>query len=583
LRRLRRVGCIFAAVAVTASLIDGCGIGGNGPSENSPCNFGGLVLVPVVCVRAEPTQNPDGTWSYSTDNPKASLLHPGTILVVARKSVRRVETVQQANGKVIFTTAAVPLTEVIKDGTIPLSASITPGSVVSVHQVLAPAPPPEPEQPTVSPPSSPSSVPSSVLAMVTGASVSTIRDSYKGDCSVATPDQEPTFTATISVSGGPVTVNYHWVLTDSQGSSTSVPRTLTFSGTGPQTLTDDYSIPVGQYPPGVRATGDISLQVDSPATASGAAVPQQFRYLVDCSAVDVGPSGDSGSGPPNAAPAGDPQARLLAQTGIVVDGYQLQPPPSLTLGSNTFGVDVTASRQVGPALLTWKVHGELDDFLSGGAISIANHQLQNSGMNATGLRGQLRFDWTLSAAVPASIRDNLSLDLPIRLFVEPMPVGDFPVFLGLDINLHAGPEFTSGRALHGYASISFGGGQGLGIHGRALDTTTGLSFRGLSLDSGIRSLVGTPSWNAWVEFPYLSLGDDFYSAGAWLWASPRMEIKVVPGHDPGLCLLAATDGSASAGLEFQLFGLRDTVSTQLFHRPVFPGVSFPSSPACVGS
>jgi hypothetical protein len=205
-------------------------------------------------------------------------------------------------------------------------------------------------------------------------------------------------------------------------------------------------------------------------------------------------------------------------------------------------------------------------------------------MNATGLRGQLRFDWTLSAAVPASIRDNLSLDLPIRVFVEPMLIGDFPVFLGLDINLHAGPEFTSGRALHGYASISFGGGQGLGIHGRALDTTTGLSFRGLSLDSGIRSLIGTPSWNAWVEFPYLSLGDDFYSEGAWLWTSPRMEIKVVPGHDPGLCLLAATDGSASAGLEFQLFGLRTTVSTQVLpDRPVFPGVSYPTSPACVGS
>jgi hypothetical protein len=185
--------------------------------------------------------------------------------------------------------------------------------------------------------------------------------------------------------------------------------------------------------------------------------------------------------------------------------------------------------------------------------------------------------------LPAAVRNRLSLDLPVRLFIEPMLAGDFSVFLGVDINLHAGIDFTQVQALHGYASVSFGGSQRLDIHAGAHNNTTGLSLHELGLDSGIRRLIGMPTLDAWVQFPYLTLGDDLYPQGAWLWVSLQLEINIAGGGNPSLCALATTDGSASAGLEFQILGLHVGVSYPLFRRPVIPAESFPPSPACISS
>ena len=62
-----------------------------------------------------------------------------------------------------------------------------------------------------------------------------------------------------------------------------------------------------------------------------------------------------------------------------------------------------------------------------------------------------------------------------------------------------------------------------------------------------------------------------------------MSISILPGQDPGPCARAVTDASASVGTEFQLFGLRAALSTQVFDHPFPPGVSFPRSPECVTS
>jgi hypothetical protein len=573
-QRLGRIICFLVVLTVLAAFSQDCGHKKpqGTPSANVPCAFGALVLVPVVCIRAEPGQHPNGTWTYPLSNPKAARLHPGSILVVARKSVRRVESVQRAGDHVTFTTAAVPLTEVVKDGTIPLNASITPNSIDKTVDLPPPGPPPEP-QTTISPtPSQSTTSPAPPVTPVISASIRTIRGVYRGPCSAASAGQGPTFEATISVSGGPVAVAYHWTLTDPKGSATPIPGRLSFRGTGPQTQTADYSVPVDQYGPDTGNEGTISLQVDSPSIA---AAPEQLPYHVDCSPASPSPSGVAYGN----RLVRDRPANLLAHTFPLVDGYQIE--PSLRLGKDSFLIDVIASRQTGPAKLTWKVHGELEDFLSGGALRIVSHRLRDSGLHTTRLRGQLRFSWSLSVAVPDAVLNRLSLDLPIRLFVQPLLVGDFPVFLAVDIHLHIGPEFTPGQALHGYASVSFSGGQGFRIHLRAIDRPRGPSIGGLRLDPGIRDLLRLPTLKASVDFPYLSLGDDFYSAGAWLWASPRMGVSIVPGHDPDLCARAETAASASVGTKFQLFGLRQTLSTQVYDHPLLPAVSFPQSPECL--
>jgi hypothetical protein len=583
-RWLRRAACGLAVLTVLATFLAGCQFSSDhGTPVTAPCSFGGLVLVPVVCIRAEPGRRSDGTWTFPASNPQAAGLRPGSILVIARRSVRRVESVQRAGDQVILTTAAVPLTEVVKDGTIPLNASITPSSIERTVDLPPPPPPPPPEP--VGPEPSPSHTSQSPKPPVTpmiSVSVRTIRNKYGGPCAAASADQEPAFEGTFSVSAGPVTVAYRWTLTDPKGTTTSIPGTLTFPGSGPQTQTADYTVPVNQYVPDTDNEGTISLQVASPVTA---AAPEQLRYNVSCTSASTSPPSTSTASPSGSTivsgsrPAGDQPARLLADTGLEVDGYQID--PSLALSNDSFIVDITAARGIGPAELKWKVHGELENFLSGGALHIVSHQLRDSSLGTTGLRGQLRFDWSLSAQVPEGVANNLSLDLPIRLFVQALPVGDFPVFLAVEIHLHIGPEFTPGQALHGYASVSFSGGQGLSIHLRAIDRPTGPSIGGLHLDPGIRDLFRLPTLRSSVDFPYISLGDDFYSTGAFLWASPSISISILPGHDPGTCARTETDASASAGTEFELFGLRAALTTQVFDHALPPDASFPRSPECI--
>ena len=413
-------------------------------------------------------------------------------------------------------------------------------------------------------------------------SVRAVRDLYQGDCSAASTDQEPTFEGTITVSAGPVTVAYHWTLTDAKGTTASISGTLTFPGTGSQAKTTDYSVPVNQYLPDTNNEGGISLQADSPSTA---AAPQQLPYFVDCSAASPSPSPNPSTSGSNVAvesrPAGDQPATLVAHTTSRGNGYQIE--PSLTLGNDSFIVDVTASHHIGPAELTWKLHGELDDFFSGGALHIVNHKLRDSSLAITRLHGQLRLDWGLSAAVPHAIADKLSRDLHFRLFVVPLLIGDFPVYLALEIHPDVELDFKPGQVLHGYVAVGFSGSQGLSIHLRAIDHSNGLSIGGLRLDPGIRDLLALPTLKAGVDFPYLSLGDDFYSTGAWLWTSPAVGVSIVPGRNPGLCARGEAEVSASVGAEFQLFGFREPLSVQVFDHRLPPAVSFPRNPECMAS
>jgi len=113
--------------------------------------------------------------------------------------------------------------------------------------------------------------------------------------------------------------------------------------------------------------------------------------------------------------------------------------------------------------------------------------------------------------------------------------------------------------------------------------SNGLSIGGLHLDPGIRDLFKLPTLKAEVEFPYLSLGDDFYSVGAWLWTSPAVGVSIAPGRDPDLCARGEAEVSASVGTEFQLFGFREPLSVQVFDHPLPPAVSFPRNPECIAS
>jgi hypothetical protein len=575
---------VLALAAVSAAALSGCqlGLGAQAPVVSGPCSFGGLVLVPVVCTRTQPAQRPDGNWAYPLANRQAARLHAGSILIVARRAVRRVVSARRSGSEVILTTAAVPATDVIRDGTIGLKGTISPRDVERLPLRPRPVLPPEP--PTALPPPPPvttrSSGPPPPTPTVT-VSVSAVADgTYRGPCP-APEGTGPEFQAVISVSTGPAVVHFRWTATSAVGlDAGSAPSSgqVAFPGTGYQTATVSYIVPVIQNSLSHDNFdyGQVQFQVDAPVAETA---PEQPVYRIYCTSpppnTSTPPPGSSS--PAVGAPAGQ-QAALLAQDGLTIDDYEIT--PSLTLGRTAFQVSITAQRHVGPALLTWKVHGQLSGFQSAGTIRIARHQLRQSRLAVSGLHGTLRLDWSLAGAVPDAITKLLSLDLKIPLAALPLDVGDFPVFLALELHLHIGPEFRPGPALRGFASISFGGGTGVSVRARAIDHASGPSASGLRLNPGIRSLFRIPALDASVDFPYLSLSSDIYAANAWLWTSPSLQLTLTPGSDPGRCIRAAADVSAAAGAGFELFGQRAELSRQIFDHPLPPAASFPAHPTC---
>jgi hypothetical protein len=583
--RPRRVLRFLAIAAVSAAVLSGCqpgfGTSAQTPVISGPCSFGGLILVPVVCTRVQPAQRPDGTWMYPLANRQAAQLHAGSILIVARKAVRRVVSARRSGSEVILTTAAVPATEVIRDGTIRLRAVIRPRDVKRVPLRPRPVLPPEPLP--VRPPHTPVATQSSgpPPPPTVTVSISAVGDGiYRGPCPVPV-GSGPEFKAVISVSTGPVIVHFHWTASSASGlaadgGTASSSGQVSFRGTGFQTATVSYAVPI--TPNGIGHHdidfGQVQFQADTPVTKIA---PEQPVYRTYCTPPGTSSPPPGSTSPVVGAPAGQ-QGALLAMDGLTIDHYQIT--PSLALGKNSFQVDIAATRQVGPARLTWRVYGQLSGFQSAGTIRIASHHLRQSRMALSGLHGTLRLDWSLAADVPEGITQLLSLDLPIPLAVYPFAVGDFPVFLTLELHLHVSPEFRPGPALHGFASISFSGGSGMSVGAQAIDHADGPSASGLRLDPGIRNLFRIPTLNASVDFPYLSLSSDIYAANAWLWTTPSLHLALMPGANPDLCVRAAADASAAAGIGFELFGQRAELSHQIFDHPLPPTVSFPAHPTC---
>ncbi len=559
---------MVCALALVAAMADSCPKT-DGSAEDKPCEYGGLVLAAdVVCVRAEPHRHEDGTWSYPASNPKAKRLRPGVILIVARKSVRRVESVRRDGDDVVLSTAAVPLTEVIQDGTIPLNAAVDHDSIHKTDDQPPAAPAPEAPGAVTNPAPVSPPVHSPPVAPRVSFSVQETRPSVTVPCAsngTSTSDQGPVFQATVTTTGGPLTVHYHWSVNwnfsgtrDGVG-PTQPPGTLTFSGTGPQSETVELRVPVLYAAPG---DGTVTFHLDDPA---GGTVDGGHAFTLRCFSVSEG-------GPrPKFAP--------MAAVSKTVNGYQIE--PKLTLHDDGFGVAVTATRDVGPARLTWTLHGELRNFTSAGSLRITGHRLRDSSFGAHGLSGQLGLEWKLSAQIPPGLTDLLSLDHTIQLFTRPLLIGDFPIVLAVSAQLHLGPQFRPGNALHGQATIDYTGGQGVTLHLRAIDQATGPEIGRLRIDPGISDLLRLPSLTGSVNFPYISVGDDFYSTGVLVWTYTGLTITVTPRLTPTRCARASASVKAAAGVTFELFGLRHDVSAPAFDHPLSPSATYPPSTPCI--
>jgi hypothetical protein len=219
-----------------------------------------------------------------------------------------------------------------------------------------------------------------------------------------TAGQGLTLQGLIEVSG-PADVTYHWLVTDASGSRPIAGTPLHFSGTGRQAAKVQYTLPVDQYQAGTANNVEVSLLVDSPVSVT--ASPAQVSYLIDCLAASASPSpSPSGAAYARQLAARQP-ARQSARAFPPVDGYQVH--PILRYHDSSFEIGVTASRQIGPAELTWTVTGGLGYFHSSGAVHIADHHLQSgSGLQTTELAGWLKLTWKLSAAVPQALRNLVS-------------------------------------------------------------------------------------------------------------------------------------------------------------------------------
>jgi len=110
------------------------------------------------------------------------------------------------------------------------------------------------------------------------AKASAIRASYDGFCPPPT-DRSPSFQGEISVSRGPVTVQYQWLL-DNGGSGDPDPgvKTITFSGTGPQQKTVNSTQRIWPSDTGGTFTRWVALYIYTPTATES----NHVSFTVTC-------------------------------------------------------------------------------------------------------------------------------------------------------------------------------------------------------------------------------------------------------------------------------------------------------------
>lgn len=584
---LRRASASFAAVMLGAAFVSGCGLFSSNRTE-SPCSFPGLQLVVgAVCFKIPPTVNSNGTWTWPSSDPKTKRLHRGGIVIVAKQAVRQVTSVTTTGGNVTVATAPVPLTEVIANGTIPLAPQGR--ARVLMSQVDPANPIPVPFTPTPEPTPAPATPVPTVTVYP-----SAVRSQYAGPCP-SSPNFAPlAFQAVIEVSATPATVTYQWQTSDGAGSGV---QTLNFPAGGAVEQT------VSTNPadlPDQAGSGWIQIAVTGPNghTISSAQLPYQIicatPVLVSPSA-SASPSSASASPPSSASasPSSVPEIRPaqdrpadaieLADARAAADWQIGRYSITSTLSfSHGLAIGLTATCTLGPGVLTFTISGTLGDFTSHGSLHVRNHQLANSGMGASGLRGNLVATWSLSAAVPRSRLSHLSLNVAIPLFSWPLLVGDFPILLAAQARLHVAPDFgQSASVLHGMADISFSGSQGLTMNEQSQPVGRGGLAPALpELRLGPAIPFELPELDLAVTFPYLTIGDDFYDlTSALVWFGFTLDATTSTGTDPALCLYTDDQVHADVGITFQLFGLAAGASEQLYDHHVRSS-SFPANPVC---
>jgi hypothetical protein len=338
------------------------------------------------------------------------------------------------------------------------------------------------------------------------------------------------------------------------------------------------------YLPGTTLKDWIKIYVTGPDGRVVASDP--LGYEITCEQPSRSPQSPPVSPIPPTPGVRPATARALAyvyrSAQWTIGGYTFS-DPTFSRQPGEFSVRVLATRQLGPADLTFDIRGTLSDFTSRGALRVRDRHLGQSSMGATGLAGRLAAYWSLSAAVPAAVTSRLSLNVSLPLFRWPLLVGDFPVFLAAEIRLHLAPEFSqSARILHGHAEIGFSGSQGLTFDAQSPALGVGglaHARRGLSFGPG--SPFALPKLEFAVTFPYLEIGDDLYDpvAGALVWTGFTLGTVTASGTNPSLCLRIDALVHADVGVTAWLFGLRAGVSRQIYAHPI-GSRSRPPSPTC---
>jgi hypothetical protein len=573
----------LVAAMLGAAFIPACGLISSNLTE-SPCSYAGLHLVlGVVCFKNPPTVKSNGTWTWPSSDPKTKLLHRGSIIIVAKKAVRRVTSVRPKGSDVTVATAPVPLTEVIANGTIPLAPK---GRARVLMSQVDPANP-KPVQLTPTP------GPTTPVATVTVRS-SVVRARYAGTCPPP-PDSAPAFQAVIAVSATPATVTYQWQTSVGGGSGV---QALDFPAGGPlhqvvSTNPADLSDQAG--------TGWIKIAVTGPNGQTASSAERAYQIICETvvqvsesasASASTSPS-ESASASPSVSASSAPKiwpgqdrpvksvelADTRAAAHWQIGRYSITPTLSFSHG---MAIGLTATCKLGRAVLTFSVSGTLGDFTSHGSLHIRNHQLTNSGMGGSGLRGNLVATWSLSAAVRQSLLSHLSLNVAIPLFSWPLLAGDFPIFLAAQAQLHVAPDFgQSASVLHGTADISFHGSQGLTMNEQSAPRGHGgLEAAPPVLRFGRAIPFELPELDVAVTFPYLTIGDDFYDlTSALVWFGFTLDATTSAGTVPALCLYTDAQVYADVGISVQLFGLASGAAKQLYDHHVGPS-SFPANPVC---
>jgi len=207
--------------------------------------------------------------------------------------------------------------------------------------------------------------------------------------------------------------------------------------------------------------------------------------------------------------------------------------------------------------LRLRVRGHLDEFDTGGVMSIADAALGNFHININNIQGEADLDWIARLGEQGVFSENIKVEVPFNYDI-PLIIGGIPFVLEVGVNFLVAPGLTSHHAsAAGSYHFTLAGNAGISATGSDVKTESSLAGTDETGSKQVTSL-GVSAVLVAVQLPRIGFGLGLLNTSAVAYVDHVLATSVVTAGGLSLipCRRWQLNSSFGAGVGVQLLGIK---------------------------